>query len=501
MISSEKRQSIYTLHKEGHSDRKISQMLQISRTTVKCIISEKGELPAKTESRAEQDLNELIKILYESCQGRAQRVYERLTEEKGIDISYSSVTRRVRELELNRIPKRSDRVADQPGEEMQHDTTIYQVRLGDKKEKLVASVLYFRYSKMKYLKLYRSFDRFRMKCFLHEALTHFGYSARTCIIDNTNLARLSGSGSTAVITEEMSRFSSQYGFQFICHELNHPNRKAGNERSFWTVETNFLPGRTFQDMTDLNNQALQWATVKMANRPISRSHLIPAAAFESEKHYLNRISEYIPNPYRQHERIIDQYGYIAFAANYYWIPKLRSRAVTVLEYADRIKIFHKQILMVEYPLVCSVLKNQIIKSDKILETRIPNNFTHKAPEEEEKRLRSISDDVDHYMTWILSQAGLNQRPKLIRSLFRLSGKMEQSLFISTIQRAAAYKIADIPSLENIAFMQLREKGLSLPETSPGFEYENRNAFQQGRLSCQVDFSVYNQFLQETSDAQ
>ena len=41
--------------------------------------------------------------------------------------------------------------------------------------------------------------------------------------------------------------------------------KAGEERSFWTVETNFLPGRAFQSLEDLNAQALAWATVRLDN--------------------------------------------------------------------------------------------------------------------------------------------------------------------------------------------------------------------------------------------
>ena len=72
---------------------------------------------------------------------------------------------------------------------------------------------------------------------------HFGYSAGKCIIDNTNLARLRGTGKDAVICPEMARFAARYHFEFICHEKGHSDRKAGNERAFYTVETNFFPGR------------------------------------------------------------------------------------------------------------------------------------------------------------------------------------------------------------------------------------------------------------------
>ena len=175
---------------------------------------------------------------------------------------------------------------DEAGLEMQHDTTVYQVKLAGQPARVIASLLYLRYSKRRYLKFYRAFNRFAMKCFLHEALMFWGCAAKQCIIDNTNLARLRGSGNRAVIVPEMAAFAELYGFQFLCHEIRHPNRKAGEERSFWTVETNFLPGRSFESLEDLNRQGLEWATVRMEHRPASKTGLIPAKAFEHERSHL-----------------------------------------------------------------------------------------------------------------------------------------------------------------------------------------------------------------------
>src|SRR5204863_505125 len=84
----------------------------------------------------------------------------------------------------------------------------------------------------------------------HKALMFWRYAAAVCIIDNTNLARLRGTGRNAVIVPEMEAFAKEHGFRFVCHEKGHANRKAGEERSFWTVETNFLPGRHFSSLED-----------------------------------------------------------------------------------------------------------------------------------------------------------------------------------------------------------------------------------------------------------
>jgi len=191
-----------------------------------------------------------------------------------------------------------------------------------------------------------------MKCFLHEALMSWGAAAQRCIIDNTKLARLRGCGSRAVIVPEMAAFAERYGFQFVCHALRHPNRKAGEERSFWTVETNFLPGRTFASLEDLNRQALEWATVRMRHRPQSKTGLIPAKAFEHERAYLTELSPHLPAPYRDEPRGTDEYGYVSVEGNYYGVPGSQREDVKILLYADRVKIYRQQTCLAEYSSTC-----------------------------------------------------------------------------------------------------------------------------------------------------
>ncbi len=250
MIDPDMRNAIFQLHQEGMSLREISRRLQVSRNAVRAIVRRQGKIARQERSDKKQIDTELLERLYRECDGWIQRIHEKLVEEEGVEVGYSTLTRMLRQLGLGRNrPARCDRVPDEPGAEMQHDTTVYQVKLAGKRTKVIASLIYLRYSKRRYLKFYRAFNRFAMKCFLHEALVYWGCAAKECIIDNTNLARLRGAGSRAVICPEMKAFSRRYGFRFICHAIDHPNRKAGNERSFWTVETNFLRGRKRRNKT------------------------------------------------------------------------------------------------------------------------------------------------------------------------------------------------------------------------------------------------------------
>lgn len=313
MIEADKRKAIYLLHTEGMTIRDIAQRLAISRNTVRVVIKQDGVMPPSAyKVRTDIDV-ELLRRLFVECDGYIQRMHEKLTEEEHIEIKYSTLTRMLRELQIGKTQNpRCDRVPDEPGAEMQHDTSTYQVKLADGASvRVIASLIYMRYSKRRYLKFYRAFNRFKMKCFFHEALMFWGYSARDCIIDNTNLARLRGTGKNALINPEMEAFSKQYGFEFRCHEIKHSNRKAGEERSFWTLETNFIPGRTFQSLEDMNRQALEWSTVRLDNKPQGKAGLIPAKAFEYECSYLTKLPPHLPAPYRVVDRSIDQYGYVA----------------------------------------------------------------------------------------------------------------------------------------------------------------------------------------------
>lgn len=491
--------AIYKLHEQGMPLREMTRRLGISRNTIRRVIRAGGQPQQGTRRDRIAVDPELLQRLYRQCDGWVQRIHEKLLEEEVVKIGYSTLTRLLRESGIGQSEStRCDRVPDEPGLEMQHDTTVYQVPLDGRRTRLVASLLYLRYSKRRYLKFYRVFDRFAMKCFLHEALTFWGYSAKQCIIDNTNLARLRGSGSSAVIAPEMEAFSRQYGFRFLCHELQHANRKAGEERSFWTVETNFLPGRTFQDLADLNEQAHQWATSRMEHRAQGKTRLIPAKAFEHEMAFLNRLTDATAAPYRTHERVVDQYGYVAFGANYYWVPgNLRGR-VKVLQYSGHIKIFDKGELTAEYRLPAEDVKQQRFSPSGEPQPRFQPNNRHRDSAQEAQRLRDMGADVAAYLDFATQVPGI-QRHQFTRGLLELSTKVTSEVFLNTVRRALRYHIAKLETVRRIAWWCLHELNQPVPQAEIDQAYRDREAFREGYITEPPDLSVYDRRHDENHD--
>ena len=490
MIDPDTRRAIYQLHLRGMSAREISRRLRVSRDAVAAIIRQQGVMPQTVRKDKIQIDPELLRRLYRDCDGWIQRVHEKLVEEEEIEVSYPTLTRLLRELGISKTKKvRCDRVPDEPGAEMQHDTTVYQLKLAGRRTKVTASSLYLRYCKRKYVRLYRVFNRFAMKCFLHEALMFWESAAWVCIIDNTNLARLRGTGKTAVIVPEMEEFSRRYGFRFVCHAIGHANRKAGEERAFWTLETNFLPGRTFDSLEDLNAQARKWATERMEHRPVGKTGLIPAKAFEHERHFLTELSPHLPAPYHGCQRGTDQYGYVAFNGNYYWVPGSKRDDVKVFEYADHLKIFLHHRLLAEYPLAADGVKNERFSPEGQPKPRYMPRHRKNGSEQEEKRLRAMGQEVACYVDYVNKTLG-TQRYRFLRALFALSRQVTQSVFMQAVQRALTYRVAELEAVKRIAWFCMNQGDGYVVDVDVDENYRRRPSYQEGCLTDEPDLSIY-----------
>jgi transposase len=490
LIEADKRKAIFLLHQQGMPLREIARRLQVSRNTVAVVIAQGGQLPKLVRSPKQKIDSQLLQRLYEQCDGWIQRMHEKLAEEQGIEVKYSTLTRMLRQSGIGKSQQsRCSQVPDEPGAEMQHDTTLYTLKLGQQPRKVVATVLYLRYSKRRYLKFYRCFTRFQMKCFVHEALTYWGYAPRQCIIDNTNLARLRGTGAQAVIVPEMEAFARQYGFQFRCHEKGHSDRKAGEERSFWTVETNFLAGRSFENLEDLNSQAFEWATVRMEHRPQGKGRLIPVKAFEHERSYLAQLPDHLPAPYQVHERGTDQYGYTVFDSNYYWVPGTQRQDVKILQYSNRLKIYLDRECLAEYPLPADGVSNQRFSPPELPPPPWQPKNRRYPSAEEEKRLRALDPEVSRYLDFAL-ESNTVQRHVFLRRLLALSQRMTPELFVKSIQRAHRYRINSLQTIERIALLHLREGTAELPLAEVDEAFHERAAYQEGSLTDPPDLSIY-----------
>jgi hypothetical protein len=167
----------------------------------------------------------------------------------------------------------------------------------------------------------------------------------------------------------------------------------------------------------------------------------------------------------------------------------------VLQYSDRLQIYRKRELLTEYRLPPDGVKNERFSPDGFPKPRYgPNNLKNSSATEEQK-LRAIADIVGSYLDFALDQRGL-QRHRFMKRLFALSQQMPTSLFIRSLERALKYRITCLDSLRRIALLYINESTDVIPQVEVDESYKEREAYREGHLTDDPDFSSYDNTTEE-----
>ena len=429
------------------SIREIGRILKISRNTVRNVIK-KGEEPAAAKESKHLHHLPLIKELFRECRGNAVRVQEELLSRHGVTIPYQSLTWVIRNQEIGtRKKKRAGEYVFAPGEEMQHDTSPHNITFGRRTIKAQCAALVLSYSRKIYVQYYPRFTRFECRVFLANAFAFMDGTAGKTIIDNTHVVVASGVGPDAIITPEMEHFGRIYQTIFEPHWLNDPNRKARVERPFHYIENNFIPGRTFTDWQDLNNQAVDWCN-NVSNPKHKRSlGMSPDAAYIIEKPSLAPLPPVTPPVYKSYYRVVDIQGYIQLETNRYSVPyKLVGEKLEVQKHWGEVLIYDKQ---------KKVAGHKRIMDKKDSRSTLPNHhpplnrkISHQGRPKEEVLLTGKNEDLDQYVKR-LKERSRGRGVLNLRRLLNLRRTYPYEPFMTGIRKALQYGLYDMVRLEKI----------------------------------------------------
>ena len=116
--------------------------------------------------------------------------------------------------------------------------------------------------------------------------------------------------------------------------------KARVERPFHFIEHNFLAGRTFADLPDLNGQARAFCD-KVNATPKRHLHASPRELFAVERPRLRSLPLFVPEVYALHHRLVDVEGCVHGHGHRYSVPYLLiARPLEVRETKDRLDVYH-----------------------------------------------------------------------------------------------------------------------------------------------------------------
>jgi transposase len=445
MITEETRQAIMSLHQRDVPLRQISEILKISRNTVKRVIRGTWQVPQRHSPYDE--LLPLVREAFTATKGNAVRVRE-ILEGQGHDVPYSTLTRIVRDLDLREDrTKRAGAYTFGPGEEMQHDTSPHQVAIGEKKVKAQCAGLVLAYSRKLFIQYYPSFTRFEARVFLDTAFRYMEGTCPRCVIDNTSVIVAHGSGPDADIAPEMERFGEIFGVRFVPHAVGHADRKARIERNFSYVENNYLAGRTFSDWNDLNTQAIRWCS-DVANTKVKRSlGMSPEAAYLTEKQHLTPLPPYIPPVYQTFYRTVDMEGYVHVDTNRYSVPeRLTGKEVEVHKLMDRVEVFFKNQKVADHPRLLDKRETTVTASGHHLP--LHRTRTYEGPCSEEKALSGQYEWLDRFVGELKSRSS-GRAVRSLRRLLDLKRTYPHEAFEKATMEALRYGLFDLARLEQM----------------------------------------------------
>ena len=459
MLSQNLRTAILELHRKGVGKRQIARALRVSRAAVKKVIRSSASVPPPI-ARAEkaEPYRQRILDLYASCQGNLVRVHEELLAD-GAQLSYPTLTAFCRRQDIGQKPKLpAGQYHFAPGQELQHDTSPHDVKMGGQLRRVQTASAVLCYSRMLFFQFYPTFQRFDCKVFLTEALRYFGGAPERVMIDNTHVVVLRGTGEDMVPVPEMAAFSERYGFEFHAHKIGDANRSGRVERPFWFIQKNFLAGREFTDWDDLNQRARVWCD-QVNGTYKKHIRAVPRELFAAERPHLKPLPIWVPEVYRLHHRIVDVEGYVSVNTNRYSTPvEWIGRQVEVRESKNRIEIQYGPRRLVSHARVIDPTGRRIM-----LREHRPvrgQGVKRSDPPPEEKILGQVVPEAAYYVA-ALKKHGRKYITVALRQLLRMAREYPRDAFLSAMAEAARYGLYDLDRVERMILRRIAREYFQL----------------------------------------
>jgi transposase len=340
---------IKMLHLQGHSIRKIAHLTGLSRNTVRRVLREKAPRPFHTPERGSKlnPYKDYLAARFLASGLSAVRLFEEI-KAQGYSGSVIVLRRFIRTLkaDVQSKKKATVRFETAAGQQAQVDWA-YCGQFKNQEGRMVkvyAFVMILGFSRMVYSCFTTSMDLATLINSHKAAFEFFGGLPKEVLYDNMKQVRLSLDKWNPLFLD----FANHYGFVPRTHRLYRPRTKGKVERAIQYLKDNFLVGRCFDDLTDLNVQNQHWlnhvanvrihATTK--ERPID---LLP----KEQLCPLQEVAAYelaVPTV-----RKVDNEGFVQFQRSRYSVPPEHcGKTVTVQQKDRRITIQCDQLIIAEH---------------------------------------------------------------------------------------------------------------------------------------------------------
>jgi hypothetical protein len=244
---------------------------------------------------------------------------------------------------------------------------------------------------------------------------------------------------------EMAAFAERFSFTFRAHEKGDANRSGRVERPFHFIEHNFLVGRTFADLADLNAQARAWCDKVNATYK-DHLHASPRELFAAERPHLRPLPLFIPEVYALHHRLVDVEGYVNVHGHRYSVPYvLIGRQLEARETKDRIDVYQGPRLVASHAKVLTRTFTRVTAP----EHRPPRGARPSQQPPPEAAILAQADPPLPAYAAALQQRSAGRGTLALRRLLTLSREYPRPAVQQAVTLALHYGLFDLDRLERL----------------------------------------------------
>ncbi len=320
MLRSRTVNKIRELAAAGHSIRRISKELGLSRNTVRKFLrgaSLEATWP-KRGSKLDPFKETVTRWAKEDGLFNCQTIYERLVP-LGYDGCVTVIKNFVRPLRPPQGGKKAvRRYETPPGYQMQIDWGTFNYMEGPVRRRVYGFTAILSHSRMRFVVFFKRCDTASMLRALTDSLEYFGGLPEAILADRMKSVLLGVEDGALRWNPRYADFLASIAVAPRVCRPRTPQTKGKVERSIGILNTSFWPGVRFEDLADLNVQARTWCDNR--NHRVHRTtHARPVDLLASE--CLRPLPEGYPwERYRTEQRVVTWDGFVSFDGVLYGLP-------------------------------------------------------------------------------------------------------------------------------------------------------------------------------------
>lgn len=358
VVGRDRWEQMHRLKVMGMPISQIARATGVDRKTVRTCLARSEWQPYRREAASDTLLGPHQAWLVERApqvHHSARILYQELCAERGYTGGYDTVRNAVRPLraEAAVASLTQRRFETEPGEQAQVDWGQVRVSFGTQPAVVHVFVMTLGYSRRFWVEGFPN-ERMEQLFAAHErAFEHFGGVCADLLYDRMRTVVIGTREGRTRWNPRFEAFAAHWGFRPRACQPYRAQTKGKVESGVKYVKRNFLPGRSFRDLGDFNDQLLAWNLEVADVRVHGTTHQRPIDRFAQESGALIRTTghpSFLQATIR--ERVVAEDWLVSIDANRYSVPwRLIGKTVQVVRAADRWHISHRGELVAEHPVL------------------------------------------------------------------------------------------------------------------------------------------------------